>query len=61
MSSGSALRRELSGIVLLLLALFVAGALAMQGVAMLGGDGDVAGSFGWMGSLLASPLVALLG
>ena len=61
MSSGSALGRELLGIVFLLLALFLAGALAMQGVAMLGGDGDVAGSFGWMGSLLASPLVALLG
>ncbi len=61
MSSGSALRRELLGIVLLLLALFLAGALAMQGVAMLRGAGDVAGSFGWMGSLLASPLAELLG
>jgi len=61
MSSGSALRRELLGIVLVLLALFLAGALAMQGVAMLRGAGDVAGSFGWMGSLLASPLTELLG
>ena len=50
---GSALRRELVGIALILFALFLAGALAAQGVAMLGGSGDVRSSFGWAGGLLA--------
>ncbi|MEJ7760011.1 MAG: DNA translocase FtsK [Gemmatimonadaceae bacterium] len=61
MGGGSGLKRELLGIALLLLALFLAGALAMQGIAMLGAGGDVAGSFGWMGTLLASPLAEFLG
>jgi S-DNA-T family DNA segregation ATPase FtsK/SpoIIIE len=56
----SALRRELTGIILLLFALFLAGALAMQGVAMLRG-GDITRTFGWAGSLLAYPLARFLG
>ena len=56
----SALKRELTGIILLLFALFLAGALAMQGVAMLRG-GDITRSFGWAGRLLAYPMVRFLG
>jgi DNA segregation ATPase FtsK/SpoIIIE, S-DNA-T family len=59
-SRSSALKRELTGIILLLFALFLAGALAMQGVAMLRG-GDITRSFGWAGSLLAHPLARFLG
>ncbi|MEO8578492.1 MAG: DNA translocase FtsK 4TM domain-containing protein, partial [Gemmatimonadales bacterium] len=56
----SALKRELWGIVLLLFALFLGGALAAQGVALVRG-GDVTQSFGWAGSLLAYPLARFLG
>lgn len=56
----SALKRELMGIVLILFALFLGGALAMQGVALLRG-GDVTQSFGWAGDLLAYPLAHILG
>jgi S-DNA-T family DNA segregation ATPase FtsK/SpoIIIE len=56
----SALKRELWGIALILFALFLGGALAMQGVALLRG-GDVTQSFGWAGSLLAYPMASLLG
>ncbi|MGK2960729.1 MAG: DNA translocase FtsK 4TM domain-containing protein [Gemmatimonadaceae bacterium] len=56
----SALRRELWGIALILFALFLGGALTMQAVAILQG-GDVTQSFGWAGSLLAAPMVMLLG
>ncbi len=48
------------GIVLILFALFLGGALAMQGVALLRG-GDVTQSFGWAGDLLAYPLAHVLG
>lgn len=61
MARGSALRRELLGIVLLLVAVFLAGALAMRGMATLGASGDLGGSFGWMGTLLASPLTEIVG
>jgi S-DNA-T family DNA segregation ATPase FtsK/SpoIIIE len=57
---GSALKRELWGIALILFALFLGGALAMQGVALLRG-GDVTQSFGWAGSLLAYPMASVLG
>jgi hypothetical protein len=43
-----------------LFALFVAGALTMQGLAMLRG-GDVRASFGWAGRLIAYPMARLLG
>src|SRR5688572_8889854 len=56
----SALRRELWGIVLMLFALFLGGALAAQGVALVRG-GDVTRSFGWAGSLLAYPMARFLG
>src|SRR5258706_4687855 len=42
---GSALRRELAGIALLLFALFLVGALAAVGVRLLGGDADVRSNF----------------
>jgi S-DNA-T family DNA segregation ATPase FtsK/SpoIIIE len=48
------------GIVLVLFSVFLAGALAMQGVAMLRG-GDVTRSFGWAGRLLAYPMARFLG
>ncbi len=44
----------------MLFALFVAGALTMQGIAMLKG-GDVRASFGWAGRLIAYPMARLLG
>src|SRR4029079_16211676 len=56
----SALKRELVGIVLVLFAVFLAGALAMQGIAMLRG-GDITRTFGFAGRLLAYPLALLLG
>ena len=59
-SRTSALRRELVGIVLVLFAVFLAGALAMQGLAMLRG-GDITRSFGWAGRLLAHPMAGFLG
>ncbi|HMA20451.1 MAG TPA: hypothetical protein VKO87_06580, partial [Gemmatimonadaceae bacterium] len=59
-SRGSALQRELTGIVLVLFALFLAGALAMQGIAMLRG-GDITRTFGWAGRLLAYPMARFLG
>src|SRR5688572_18339969 len=56
----SALRRELWGIVLILFAVFLGGALAAQGIALLRG-GDVTRTFGWAGSLLAYPMATFLG
>src|SRR5687768_10900056 len=56
----SALRRELWGIVLILFAVFLGGALAAQGLALLRG-GDVTRTFGWAGSLLAYPMATFLG
>jgi DNA segregation ATPase FtsK/SpoIIIE, S-DNA-T family len=55
------LRRELSGIALLLFALFLVGALAAEGIRLLGGDADVRSNFGWVGDLLALPLARVLG
>jgi S-DNA-T family DNA segregation ATPase FtsK/SpoIIIE len=59
--SGSALAREIRGIVLLLFALFLAGALAAEGYSRLNGNADVKGNFGWMGALLAHPIALFLG
>jgi S-DNA-T family DNA segregation ATPase FtsK/SpoIIIE len=56
----SALRREVWGIALLLFALFLGGALVAEGIAALRGA-DFRSSFGWMGSLLAGPMVAFFG
>ena len=44
----------------MLFAVFLAGALAMQGMAMLRG-GDITRSFGWAGRLLAYPMARFLG
>ena len=59
-SRSAALKRELTGIVLVLFAVFLSGALAMQGYAMLRG-GDITRTFGWAGTLLAYPMARLLG
>src|SRR5215208_724812 len=61
--SESALAREIRGIVLLLFALFLAGALAAEGYTQLNGPGggNVRGNFGWVGALLAQPIALLLG
>src|SRR5688500_11851294 len=56
----SALSREIRGIVLLLFAVFLAGALAAEGFAQLEG-GAGARSFGWIGDLLARPVTAFFG
>ena len=56
----SALRREVWGIALLLFALFLGGALVAEGIAAMRGA-DFRSSFGWMGSLLAGPLVSFFG
>ena len=58
---GSALRRELAGITLLLFALFLAGALAAEAIRILGGQSGAQNSFGWIGGLLALPLAKALG
>src|SRR5918999_6380626 len=58
---GSALGREIRGIVLLFFALFLGGALAAEGFAQLDGSGDVNRNFGWMGALLAQPIVSFFG
>ncbi|MDE3215504.1 MAG: DNA translocase FtsK 4TM domain-containing protein, partial [Gemmatimonadota bacterium] len=57
----AALKRELTAIGLLLLAVFLAGALAVLGLAQLRGGVDVRANVGWVGAHLARPLVALLG
>ncbi len=57
----SALKRELAGIVLILFAVFLGGALATLGVARFRSTGDVRGAFGWAGDLLADPLSRILG
>ncbi|HEY3257288.1 MAG TPA: DNA translocase FtsK, partial [Gemmatimonadaceae bacterium] len=58
---GSALRRELAGIGLLLFAIFLAGALGTEGFRLLGGNADTRSNFGWAGGLLALPLAGMLG
>src|SRR6266567_5236915 len=57
----SALQRELAGIVLLLFAIFLAGALGTEGWRLLGGNTDARSNFGWAGGLLALPLAKFLG
>ncbi len=55
------LRRELIAIALLLLAVFLAGALLVLGLAQLRAGVDVRANVGWVGAHLARPLVSLLG
>ncbi|MGA9835691.1 MAG: DNA translocase FtsK [Gemmatimonadaceae bacterium] len=55
------LKRELTAIALLLLAVFLAGAFLVLGLAQLRGGVDVRANVGWVGAHLARPLVALLG
>ncbi|HEU4749117.1 MAG TPA: DNA translocase FtsK 4TM domain-containing protein, partial [Gemmatimonadaceae bacterium] len=55
------LGREIRGIVLLLFAVFLGGALAAEGFAQLEGNSDSSQSFGWMGGLLAVPVTAFFG
>ncbi|HUX32931.1 MAG TPA: DNA translocase FtsK 4TM domain-containing protein [Gemmatimonadaceae bacterium] len=55
------LKRELTAIGLLLLAVFLAGALGVFGLAQLRGGVDVRANVGWVGAHLARPLVAVLG
>ena len=57
----SGLRRELSGIALLLFAVFLAGALAAFGLAELRTGVDVRVNVGWLGYWLARPLVTFVG
>jgi S-DNA-T family DNA segregation ATPase FtsK/SpoIIIE len=57
----SALKRELVGIGLLLFAVFLAGALAAEGMRLLGGSEGARRNFGWAGDLLALPLARALG
>jgi S-DNA-T family DNA segregation ATPase FtsK/SpoIIIE len=59
----SALRRELTAIALLLFAVFLGGAVALHGLALLrtGFDTDVQASFGWIGAHLVAPMVAYFG
>ncbi|HEU4989847.1 MAG TPA: DNA translocase FtsK 4TM domain-containing protein [Gemmatimonadaceae bacterium] len=55
------LKRELTAIALLLLAVFLGGALVVLGLAQLRAGVDVGANVGWVGAHLAKPLVALLG
>ena len=55
------IRRELTGIALLLFAIFLGGALAAFGLAQLRNGIDVRGNVGWIGYWLARPLVAFVG
>jgi DNA segregation ATPase FtsK/SpoIIIE, S-DNA-T family len=55
------LKRELTAIALLLLSVFLAGALVVLGLAQLRSGVDVRANVGWVGAHLARPLVALLG
>ncbi|MEP7001270.1 MAG: DNA translocase FtsK [bacterium] len=57
----SGLRREISGIALLLFSVFLAGALAALGLAELRTGIDVRSNVGWLGYWLARPLVAFIG
>ena len=58
---GSSLKRELTGIALLLFAFFLAAALGVLALAQLRFGVDVRGNVGWVGWWLARPLVKLLG
>src|SRR6478672_9744662 len=57
----SALRREISGIALLLFAVFLTGALVTFALAELRTGVDVRGNVGWLGYWLARPIVAFIG
>ena len=57
----SSLKRELTGIALLLFAFFLAAALGVLALAHLRFGVDVRGNVGWVGWWLARPLVTLLG
>jgi DNA segregation ATPase FtsK/SpoIIIE, S-DNA-T family len=57
----AALRREIVGIVLLLFAVFLAGALAVEGFRIIGSPTDVRANFGFAGKVLALPLANALG
>ena len=57
----SHLKRELTGIALLLFSVFLAGALGALALAQLRTGLSVRGSVGWVGWYLARPLVSLLG
>ena len=59
--TGPHLRREIAGIALLLFGVFLAGALAVLGVAQLRGGVNVRESIGPVGYYLAYPLVAFVG
>ena len=59
--SGSHLKRELTGIALLLFSVFLAGALGALALAQLRTGLSVRGSVGWVGWYLARPIVHLLG
>jgi S-DNA-T family DNA segregation ATPase FtsK/SpoIIIE len=54
-------KREIQGIALLLFAVFLAGALLWQGVATLRGVEDLRDGFGWVGEVIARPLVSFFG
>ncbi|HEX2719305.1 MAG TPA: hypothetical protein VHM67_16680, partial [Gemmatimonadaceae bacterium] len=55
------MRRELAAIALLLLAVFLGGVLAAQGLAELRTGGGVGANFGFLGELLVVPMLAVLG
>jgi S-DNA-T family DNA segregation ATPase FtsK/SpoIIIE len=55
------LKRELTGIALLLFSVFLAGALAVLAIALLRGGVDVSKNIGPVGQFLTYPLVALVG
>src|ERR1700682_3820085 len=60
--SGSALAREIRGIVLLLFRILLGGALGAEGYAtFVGGGTGAKGNFGWMGALLAHPIALFFG
>jgi S-DNA-T family DNA segregation ATPase FtsK/SpoIIIE len=59
--SGSHLKRELTGIALLLFSVFLAGALGVLALAQLRGGVDVRQNIGPVGQFLAYPLVAFVG
>jgi hypothetical protein len=58
-----ALRRELIAIAALILGVFLACTILLQGIVLLrtGGATDVRTGFGWIGSRLVTPLIALFG
>ncbi|MFN2398438.1 MAG: DNA translocase FtsK 4TM domain-containing protein [Gemmatimonadaceae bacterium] len=55
------LRRELTGIALLLFAFFLAGVLGVHALGLMEPRMDVRGSFGWVGTYLGQPLLTFLG